>query len=61
MVKADYPIVKIAADVLVIGGGIAALRSALAANQSGAKVRIVSKRRLLAGGLRLWGVQKSWE
>ncbi len=46
----DIPILRISADVLVVGGGIAALQAALAANHAGAKVRIASKRRLLTGG-----------
>jgi fumarate reductase (CoM/CoB) subunit A len=50
MKASDFAIERVAADVLVVGGGTAALRAALAAAETGASVRIVSKRRLLEGG-----------
>jgi len=45
-------------DVLVIGGGTAAMRAALAAAQSGAKVRVVSKSKFMEGGSSATGVSE---
>jgi succinate dehydrogenase/fumarate reductase flavoprotein subunit len=50
MKPSDFSVERISADVLVMGGGIAAVRAALAAAEAGASVRVVSKRRLLEGG-----------
>jgi len=50
MRASDFSVERIPADVLVVGGGIAAVRAALAAAEAGARVRLASKRRLLEGG-----------
>lgn len=50
MKPSDFSVERIPADVLVVGGGIAAVRAALAAAEAGATVRLASKRRLLEGG-----------
>ncbi len=50
MKPSDFSVERISADVLVVGGGIAAVRAALAAAEAGARVRLASKRRLLEGG-----------
>src|SRR5512134_1152616 len=50
MKASDFSVERVAADVLVVGGGIAAVRAALAAAEAGARVRLAGKRRLLEGG-----------
>ncbi len=50
MQASDFSVERIQADVLVVGGGIAALRAALAAREAGADVRVASKRHILEGG-----------
>lgn len=50
MQASDFGVERIQADVLVVGGGIAALRAALAAREAGADVRVASKRHILEGG-----------
>ena len=45
-----FPIIRISCDVLVVGGGLAAFRAAWAARATGARVRIVAKRRPMTGG-----------
>jgi fumarate reductase (CoM/CoB) subunit A len=50
MKPSDFSIERVSADVLVMGGGTAALRAAIAAAETGATVRIASKRTLLEGG-----------
>lgn len=51
-------IVKIAADVIVIGGGGAASRAALSARQAGARVRLVTKAPFKAGGSTVHGASE---
>lgn len=46
----DFPVIRVSCDVLIVGGGLAAFRAAWAARASGARVRIVAKRRPMTGG-----------
>jgi fumarate reductase (CoM/CoB) subunit A len=58
MSRLSVEIPRVRADVVVFGGGAAAVRAALSARQSGATVRLVSKAPLKTGGSSVHGASE---